>query len=254
MKRLLLKFYFVLFLLLLFTISPVYASSNKIDYQIDYNNDDVGTKWNASSNPQVLQDQDDTTFYGLSGAGTIEMPISFILTNIISIEISWHSGPNGIAPSNYYFGYLNEKNEWVFPNEWSSSGSYQEFNTLHKFVLTTPIETSKIKLVREGTGPGSGIALSELYVLDYKNEDTNSQTVVNTDSKDSSSTKKSSSEKKITLEKNVSVISSIKNETFIEPLTLSYENSNQTDNYLIYLATITVILILIYALLKILKR
>lgn len=253
MKYSSLKINFKIILILLFMFSLVSASSTKIDYKLDYKSGEVGIKWGASNNSSVLQDEDEQTFYGLSGAETIEMPLSFTLTNISSIEISWQAGPNNIAPSNYYFGYLNEKNEWVFPSEWSSSGSYQEFNILHKFVLNNPVETSKIKLVREGTGPGSGIAISELYILSYKTEETNTQT--STESESHSSTRKSSSSKRIdTVEGNVSVISSAKNETQIEPLTLSYENSKQSDNYLLYLATITLILILVYSLLKILKK
>lgn len=144
------------------------SQPQKIDYTSNLTIGTVGgDKWGASYNPAVLNDENTSTFYGISGASLFELTFNFTSTNISAVEIYWQpsSSVPPKAPSYYYFSYWNGTS-WVTPSEWNSSSSYQSFNTFNKISLGSSVETTKIKLTRLGTGANSGIAIGEFYIFD----------------------------------------------------------------------------------------
>ncbi len=153
-----------------------YTKAKEINYDSNLTKGkNGGNTWNltagfmsASYNLNVLEDNNISTFYGLSGSNLSELIFNFSLTNISSVEIYWQPAPPSKTtnitgnPETYYFGYWNGS-QWIYPVEWNSSENYQEFNKFYKISLTQPVETTKIKLIREVSS--SGIAISELSVL-----------------------------------------------------------------------------------------
>jgi hypothetical protein len=162
--------------LIILTLLLLIGMVSSQEIQINYSSEQTlgtggGDKWGASGNLGVLQDSSLLTFYGLSGNTDIELTFNFNSTNITRISIIWISGPNNITPQNYSFSFYDlESATWKNPTTWKSTSANQEFETEYNFLLNKQMQSNRIKLFRNGTGAGSGIAIAEIKIFANQTE------------------------------------------------------------------------------------